>query len=102
MTIGYIYVIGSMEHFNYVKIGISGIAPHKSRLAQLQTGNPFLLQIWGSFPVPKIHILKYEKFIHEKIKDNRRLGEWFEIKPQKALLIVDKLICEFTKREKNQ
>jgi len=101
MTIGYVYVIGSMEHFNYVKIGISRKLPHEFRLRELQTGNPFLLQVWGIFPVSQIHILKCEKFIHEKIKDSRHRSEWFEINPRKALLIVEKLICEFSKKEKN-
>ena len=100
MNSGYIYIIGSMEHLNYVKIGISRNPPHISRLAELQIGNPFLLQIWASFCVPKIHILKYEKFIHKKMNEKKHFNEWFNISPKEALSIVPRLISDFEKMKK--
>lgn len=76
---GYVYFIyapdlHSMGH-KHVKIGMT--ANINSRMAQLQTGNSFLL---------KIHVLlkdkdyvKLESNLHDVFRDRRLIGEWFII-----------------------
>ena len=93
---GWIYVIGSMEHLNLVKIGYSNNRPDISRLPDLQVGNPFLLQIWGCFntgPHHKVHHV--ESYIHKNLKDKHFRGEWYKGNPQEVSKLVEGLIKKY-------
>lgn len=56
-----------------VKIGYTGHDPNK-RIAELQTGNPYLLRVIYSFPGNPSD----EKKIHRALASDRLSGEWFE------------------------
>jgi len=57
----------------YVKIGHTSRAL-TSRIASLQTGSPYLLELIGAIPRAGRDI---ELFLHKRFKESRRLGEWF-------------------------
>ena len=65
-----IYLIVNREE-KFCKIGYS-IEP-KSRLAQLQTGNPYPLELLSVIEGE----IQLEKEIHERFKECRLQGEWF-------------------------
>lgn len=66
----YIYLIQSGE---YYKIGIAN--DPKSRLAQLQTGNPIKLQLVFCYGFEDASAV--ERVLHQKYTDLRINGEWF-------------------------
>ena len=92
MKNSYIYIIGSIEQFNVVKIGITKNLPHLGRLQQLQTGNPYELKVWSYFPCANQFLLKCEKQIHDYFSEVRLSGEWFKIKPQEAYSVVSEIV----------
>jgi len=83
-----IYVIGSFEKMEAIKIGITKRSPHLGRLQQLQTGFPYHLHIYAQFPVHHSHIYKKEKNIHTTLAANRMKGEWFNIHPRTAITVI--------------
>ena len=87
---GWIYVIGSFEHLEFVKVGMTLGRVEDRRLA-LQTGNPFNLHTWGSFPVPSRRLKKCEKEIHKALADLKIRSEWFRMHPKEAMLVASKI-----------
>lgn len=81
---GLVYVIHATGT-NRVKIGFS-FDPAK-RLAELQTGSPFPLTLIGTCEGS----FSLECRMHERLKDYRRTGEWFEFGPQEALDLLQQL-----------
>lgn len=67
----YIYLISCNGYF---KVGIANDV--ESRLAQLQTGSPYELQIEECYEFENSEIV--EKAIHQAWKANRVRGEWFD------------------------
>jgi len=63
-----------------IKIGFSNDI--EKRVAELQTGNPCELKILGWLNCDK----KYEKVFHQKIKNSKIKGEWFEWQPARDLM----------------
>jgi len=59
----------------YYKIGVANDL--KSRLAALQTGNPYPLAVEACFLFPNAAIV--EKALHQAFASVRKLGEWFEL-----------------------
>lgn len=55
-----------------------------SRFNNLKCGNPF---------IEKLKVIKgnYEKLLHDKFKDKRRIGEWFELS-EDDLSIIDNIV----------
>ena len=53
--------------------------PLKERIAQLQTGNPFKIDILKSYMSP--HYKRIEKYLHNVFKAyrSREKGEWFHL-----------------------
>ena len=70
----YVYLVADGKH---QKIGIA--ASVKSRLSSLQVGNPNELTLIAEYFTKKRSASQIEKVLHEKYKDNWKLGEWFEM-----------------------
>lgn len=71
----YVYLIQSNEFY---KIGIANDL--KTRLAQLQTGNPTELLILACYEFPNAQAV--EIALHQKYKNVRKRGEWFMLTEQ--------------------
>lgn len=67
-----LYLIKCNEFY---KIGIANDL--ESRLAALQTGNPYPLVAVACFQFPNAGVV--EKALHQAFADVRELGEWFEL-----------------------
>lgn len=67
-----LYLIKCNEFY---KIGIANDL--ESRLAALQTGNPYPLVVVACFQFPNAGLV--EKALHQSFSDVRKLGEWFEL-----------------------
>lgn len=65
---GYVYFIGGGP---FIKIGWS--ASMEDRIAALQTGNPYKLEILGTC----VGSMETEREFHEQFKEHRAEGEWF-------------------------
>ena len=93
MTAGYVYAIGS-EDFPFVKIGhTTNVA---ARLAQLQTGNPYRLEVLGTWP----GTFALEQLVHQSFAFQRLRGEWFDFDgqdPVDAINGVVRLVCQAVK-----
>ena len=65
-----------VECEGFYKIGVTSYGIRK-RLQSIQTGNPFEVKIvW----VARTNdIGKYERIIHNQLKENRIRGEWYDI-----------------------
>lgn len=81
---GYVYLIAA-EGTQYFKIGYS-INP-QFRLAELQTGCPYFLQIVGQWPGS----MEAEMRIHVRLESYRGIGEWFNV-PSEILADVRVII----------
>ena len=82
---GWVYLIKQTEEHLY-KIGYTRNADIKKRLLQLQTGNPYSLEVVGSFPCTgKVT----EKVLHSLFSDHRKMGEWYSLSPQDVKNILD-------------
>lgn len=68
----YIYLV---ECQGFRKIGIAGDV--ESRMASLQTGNPFPLCLEGCYGFENAEIV--EKAVHQKFAEFRKRGEWFDL-----------------------
>tara|TARA_Y100000034_G_scaffold136985_1_gene218003 strand:- start:9672 stop:10583 length:912 start_codon:yes stop_codon:yes gene_type:complete len=75
--IGYLYVIGQVGNSDYVKIGVT-TRDVEYRLKEIQTGNPFLLEIKGVIKDKKYFNL--ESHIHKILSSEKNdlVGEWFK------------------------
>jgi len=72
----YVYLIKSKYTYTEVyKIGIAN--DPQSRLAQLQTGNPYQLEIVSCYGFEDAGVV--EKSLHQAYKEERLQGEWFEL-----------------------
>jgi hypothetical protein len=76
---GYVYCFRETEGAErYVKVGYS-VNPEK-RIAEVQTGNPRILEIVGYFPGTE----EDERALHKQFGPSNKLQEWF--RPTPALL----------------
>jgi len=80
----YIYFIMCMTSKNNrvknrIKIGITKKV--NQRLAMLQIGNPFPLNLLYKFKVPKEKAPRIEQELHKKFRWNKERGEWFKNYP---------------------
>jgi len=88
----WIYIVGSFEHLNAVKIGMSTRPVRLGRLQQLQTGFPYHLHVYAEFPVYRHRIRNKEKNIHKTLEKYKMKGEWFNLHPKIAIEKVKKVI----------
>lgn len=70
---GMVYCV---ECEGFYKIGVTSYGIRK-RLQSIQTGNPFEVNILWVARTNDIG--KYERMIHDQIKDNNVRGEWYDI-----------------------
>lgn len=84
-TKGYVYVIKQGEE-NLYKIGYTKNADIKKRLSQLQTGNPYSLEIVGYFQCAG---QATEKALHSLFSVHCKAGEWYNLRPQDVKNILD-------------
>ena len=89
----YIYII-NQENTNYYKIGISKQII-SNRIAALQSGNPFKLNVIWKYYTPNAS--RIEKELHNKYKSNNVSGEWFELSKNDIEIIKQKIIKESIK-----
>lgn len=82
----FIYIIG-MENSNAVKIGVA--SNPESRLRQLQSGNPYRLQLIQTFKATEAK----ERFLHARFREYKLIGEWFDFGKQNPIeLVTDGLV----------
>lgn len=86
---GFIYFITAGDDPEWVKIGFTTGAP-SARLRSLQTGCPLKLRLLGAISAPSAA----EAEIHDVLRDERGIGEWFRITPYVERLIADELAME--------
>jgi T5orf172 domain len=91
MATGSIYVVGSLELPEYIKIGCSRSLNVSNRMTELQCGNPFQLHLWGLFHT-KHNLLQTERWVHYKLLDLKYRSEWFKGDPQEVSSIVERLV----------
>lgn len=83
----HVYIIAAAGDVGPVKVGISN-APY-GRLFTLQTASPLELRLIHSFPMPSRQIaLDVERMFHETQACHRIRGEWFNMGPGTALLLL--------------
>lgn len=82
---GYVYVIG-FEEPGVVKVGSAQSV--LMRLDQMQTGNPFKLQLVGAVSIYDIEPHHVEREAHRRLKEYRIRGEWFDVDADEALMHV--------------
>jgi hypothetical protein len=70
----YLYLIRSSGEEVY-KIGIASDV--RSRIASLQTGNPYKLELADCYSFPSAEAV--ERVLHMKIEGVRMIGEWFRL-----------------------
>ena len=87
----FIYVIGTDE--NRQKIGFSKDV-HR-RLKTLQTGNPLVLKIHHYEEVPDSRARILERKLHKELSYLRLKGEWFNISPKDAKLMVQFMVIRW-------
>ena len=75
-----IYAIGCN---NFVKFGRSGNESSQERLAILQCGNPYRLELLAEAKWPDHN----EYRIHRYLRDDRGIGEWFELNERSSQVI---------------
>lgn len=83
---GFVYFVVAGEAQEWVKIGFTAGDP-RQRLKSLQTGCPLKLELIGAVPAT----VKAEAEIHDVLKEERGLGEWFQLTPYVRGLIADQL-----------
>jgi len=86
MNISYLYVIGPKQN-GPVKIGFS--AHPEQRLKTLQTSHPDPLVIHHTVKFDSKNIRELEKIIHKEVSHKKTQGEWFNISPQDASLLLE-------------
>lgn len=80
-----VYIIGAVGH--PVKVGIAE-AP-KSRLSELQVGNPASLRIYVTREVLLSEARSIERECHQRMSCHHLRGEWFDRTPEEAEAVLD-------------
>lgn len=84
----FIYIIGTI--LGHKKIGY-GKSP-RSRLKQLQTGNPERLEILHTVEVSDKQARLVEKSSHVILAEYRLTGEWFDVDLETAITAIDRAV----------
>ncbi|MFW6002023.1 MAG: GIY-YIG nuclease family protein [archaeon] len=87
----FIYIIGNTG--SQQKIGFA--KNPERRLKALQTGNAQKLFLHYTIEVPEEKVKILEKKIHHEISHKRIKGEWFNINPAEAKLILDHAVIRW-------
>ena len=82
----YLYVIGAEN--GPIKIGITGSLT--GRLAQIQTGCPFLAVIWFVKPIFSRGLaIRHERMIHRCHQEQKLAGEWFDLDVEEGIEAIE-------------
>lgn len=92
----YVYCVGMAEHHSNNDLGLKlckiGRAHNiNSRMAQLQTGNPYQLYLIAS--CLSQDAVGLELSLHQQYAENRVQGEWFEL-TQGDIMAVERIMSE--------
>ncbi len=89
-TTTYIYIIAKKQGGEFVAPVKIGFARNPDmRLQQFKTSAPFPIGIFGCFATPsREHARTIESAFHQVQRDKRAHGEWFDIPPGKALIMM--------------
>lgn len=87
----FLYVIGSGQPGQPVKIGVA--ANVQNRLRMLQTGSPAPLKALFSIELTPDIVRKAESACHRLLHESRLAGEWFQSDPEKAVEVVNDVIA---------
>lgn len=86
----FIYIITS--ELGFLKIGIA--IDVEKRRRQLSTASPVKLRIYKKFSIlTKMRASSIETLIHHKLRNFRANGEWFNIAPEDAVDVIEKVIA---------
>lgn len=85
-----VYIV-RMVGTNKYKIGIT--KDFTKRLSNLQTGNPYIIEVYYFYLTE--YYREIELFLHKKYKQKSLGGEWFEFSTEKELIQVHKDIILF-------
>ncbi|TXH46399.1 MAG: GIY-YIG nuclease family protein [Desulfurellales bacterium] len=80
-----IYILRGKET-NFFKVGRTS-QPVELRIQQLQTGCPFEIEVYATFPT--FWPAEMEKFLHSYLVEFRASGEWFAVEPE----IIDSVLA---------
>lgn len=76
-----------MKCHDFYKIGIANNV--EERLAGIQTGNPYPVEVVAKFEVAQSTARRLEKLFHTILGYFRVRGEWFELTPGKIEVITN-------------
>ena len=96
---GYVYLV-KCEGSPYVKIGMSSGDPEKTRVSQMQTGNPFLLTLLWKEQVEDP--AKIESKLHEHFGSKHIRGEWFNLGENPVSAFRDAFAYYYGKRDERE
>ncbi len=68
------------------------------RVSTLQTGNPRILIVHRIIQLDDYDGTKIESFLHNRYKNRRQLGEWFELTPEEVDQIDEKELVDSMRR----
>lgn len=78
MTYGVYFIYCGDQQNSPVKIGVT--SDIDSRIASLQTGNPYILKCKALIPCKdKNQAYNLESYLHDRFKKKRMVGEWFKL-----------------------
>jgi|SRR5690554_4493562 len=86
--LGYVYFIGCKVN-GYVKIGLTKDNDVSKRIASVQVGCPFPLELFGKIRCVGVKAEIVEKDLHNVFKVYRKNGEWFSFQGFLAAFIID-------------
>ena len=91
-TAGYVYAISSPGHPEWIKVGFTTRELVAHRKSDLQTGNPFQLEVVHAAFSPVSQFAEHEahaKLLSDLPASRRGIGEWFRITPAEAREAID-------------
>lgn len=78
MTYGVYFIYCGDQQNSPVKIGVT--SDIDNRIANLQTGNPYVLKCKALIPCKdKAQAYSLESYLHSRFKKKRMVGEWFKL-----------------------
>ena len=85
-----VYLVGSRKA-GAIKIGVADSVV--DRVATLQTGSPFKIDIFGAIYTLRDHAFRIERACHDKLRefDFHLSGEWFDAEPEDAYKLMAKM-----------
>lgn len=85
-----VYLVGSRKA-GAVKVGVADNV--HERVAALQTGAPFRIEVFGAIYTLREHAFRIERATHDKLRefDFHLSGEWFDAEPEDVYRLIAKM-----------